>query len=492
MENINQLAKVAQIIEKELGLYYPESRFSDLERGLVRCSRMLYNDDNPQRVIEDITADSNIRQEVTESLTISLTINETYFFREKPAISFFIKRILPILSTKKGPVTIWSAGCSSGEEPYTIAILIKEHLPDLAESIKIIATDISHKAIKKAHEGLYSDWSFRETPLELRERYFTKKKSGWKISQDIVKMVSFGYLNLARDKYPDVPGGLDAIFCRNVLMYFSPNVIHRVSSMLYSSLCENGFLLTSQVELNDDYFSVFEKIPFEGGFFYSKVAPGGIPLPKHSKADRFSNVIKSEDQKKEKSLKAKNEAIKSTVSKKREKSEVKKESAVKSVGTEPEELYSFGEYERCIELCTERLKSNKMNPKYLYLLAKCHANTGEYTKAAESIDKIIESGTYSEDIYYLYATVLMEQNDISGAIGALKRGIYINPGHLFSHLLLGNISKREGNRESAERHYNNVLNILQRMNENDTVPDSGGLTRARLFDMVDSLIRELK
>jgi chemotaxis protein methyltransferase CheR len=480
MEERDLLGKVAQIIERELGLYYPESRFKDLEKGLVRCSRLLYNSDDLSQLMAVISGDSKIPDLVTESLTSSLTINETYFFREKPAISFFINKVLPILSAKSGTLSIWSAGCSSGEEPFTIAMLIKEHFPDLTDRIKIIATDISHKAIKKAHESIYSEWSFRETPSELKERYFTKKKGGWKISDDIVKMVSFGYLNLATESYPNVPGGLDAIFCRNVLMYFSPDIINKVSSKLYNSLADNGFLITSQVELNDDYFSLFEKILCDGGIFYVKRLSGSNILSKQKRREIHLSEKSPEIPQKRKI----------NITKKTEIRSVEQKKGVK-IDFDPETLYLSGEYTKCIELCEDNLKKNKMIDRSLYLLAKCHANTGEYAKAEESIDKIIKSGIDSEDIYYLYGTLLMEKSNISGAIGALKRGIYINPGHLFSHLLLGNIMKIERERESARRYYNNVLNILSKMNEDDIVPDSGGLTCARLVEMVKSLIREL-
>jgi chemotaxis protein methyltransferase CheR len=474
MTEKESLEKVAVQIEKELGLFFPENRHVDLKRGLVNSSKALYDDTNPQRITEEIITNTTIPKKILDTLSATLTISETYFFRERPAISFIKEVLIPKLYEKKGIIKIWSAGCSSGEEPYTIAILLKEHLPEeISSRVSIIATDVNSKSIHKALEGLYSEWSFRETPDIIKGRYFTKTKGGWRLNEDIRKMVKFSFLNLVKDPFPDPINGtdnLDIILCRNVLMYFSYATIKRVADKFNNSLLENGWLIVSQVELNDLYLSNFEKYSYENGIFYKK------------NSDKHSPKI----------FKPKNTLREKRDTPSYDKKELPHKKIVKEEQsfTTLEKMYLNGEYEACIEDCQKCSEKKPTDHSYLHLMAKCYANSGDYNRAIECIDKVIESGVSSEDIYYLYGTVLKENNEPAKAEIALKKGIYLNPGHLFSHLMLGNIMNQEGKTEASVRYYNNVLDILSNMDDKAIISDSGGLTKARMTEMVEALIKE--
>ncbi len=474
MTEKESLKKVAVQIEKELGLFFPENRHEDLKRGLVNSSKTLYSDTNPQRIIEEIITNITIQKNILDTLSATLTISETYFFRERPAISFIKEVLIPKLYEKQGKIKIWSAGCSSGEEPYTIAILLKEHLPEsISQRVSIIATDVNSKSIHKALEGVYSEWSFRETPDLIKGRYFNKTKGGWRLNDDIRKMVHFSFLNLVKDPFPDPINGtdnLDIILCRNVLMYFSYETMKRVADKFNNSLNENGWLIVSQVELNDLYLSHFEKQSYDNGIFYKKSTEKYSPKINKTKiAIRERRDTPVNDKKELPAKKA-----------------VKEEPTLAAL----EDMYLNGDYEACINGCKKVSDEKPPDHKYLHLMAKCFANRGDYNLAIECIDKVIESGVSSEDIYYLYGTVLKENNEPARAESALKKGIYLNPGHLFSHLMLGNIMNQEGKTEASVRYYNNVLNILSGIDDQAIVSDSGGLTKARMKEMVEALIND--
>ena len=238
-----------------------------------------------------LAAASSIEPLFLKVLSSHLTIGETYFFREKPAMSLFIKMIMPEVIRKaeneKRAIKIWSAGCSSGEEPYSLAIIIKENFPELNPSdFTIMATDISPKAINKAISGIYTEWSFRETPDNIRKKYFLNNNGTWCISPDIKRLVNFTYLNLAKDSYTSQLAGAanaDIIFCRNVLMYLSPGIIKTAAENFYNCLNDGGWFITSQVELNDEYFSLFDKVYFESGVFYKKVVSVRTAKKHHTK-----------------------------------------------------------------------------------------------------------------------------------------------------------------------------------------------------------------
>ncbi len=475
MTEIESLENVAKTIEKELGLFFPENRYEDLKRGLINSSKALYSDTNPQRIIEEIITNIRIPKQILETLSATLTIGETYFFRERPAISFIQNILIPKLYEKQGKIKIWSAGCSSGEEPYTIAILLKEHLPEsITERVTIIATDINSKSLHKAHEGIYSEWSFRETPDSIKSRYFNPTKGGWRLNEDIRKMVTFSFLNLVKDPFPDPVNGtdsLDLILCRNVLMYFSYESIKGVADKFKKSLNENGWLIVSQVELNDLYLSHFEKFSYDNGIFYKNCSEKSDP-----------KIIKTR-------IPPHREKRDNPVYPKKELPSNNSKEEVLSLTT-LETLYLKGDYDACINGCKKLTETKTTEHSYSHLMAKCYANRGDYNLAIECIDKIIESGVDSEDIYYLYGTVLKENNEPEKAESALKKGIYLNPGHLFSHLMLGNIMREEGKREASVRYYKNVLNILSEMEDQAIVSDSGGLTKARMKEMVEALIND--
>lgn len=183
-----------------------------------------------------------------------LTINETYFFRDFPQLQAFAEHCLPEvierkLKEKNRKIRFWSAGCASGEEPYTIGIILKEMIDDIHNwDIEIIASDIDSVMIEKAKKGIYEERSIRDVPKEYLTRYFTKNKDKYILCNDIKQMVHFEHLNLGNKEQVRGRKGFDMIFCRNVLIYFDDISRKQLVDQFYLSLNPGGFIFLGSSE----------------------------------------------------------------------------------------------------------------------------------------------------------------------------------------------------------------------------------------------------
>ena len=298
MNSDQNLFEISGKISAILGLHFSSSQLQDLKRRLKLVARELN--------IPASTSELNVwlskpyfSNTELNALATHLTVTESYFFREKGGLELFKQEVVPQLirqrQAQNRQLRIWCAGCSTGEEPYTIAMIIKEYFPELTDwNITILATDINPEAIQKALQGEYGEWSFRETDAFMRYKYFEPSGNNWRICTEIKKMVTFSYLNLSENTYPSTltnTAGMDIVFCRNVMMYFTPKVIIEVSKRFFESITENGWLITSQVELRDEYFSIFEKVLYNQGIYYRKSDKYKEPI-KGPKI-RISEVLKS-------------------------------------------------------------------------------------------------------------------------------------------------------------------------------------------------------
>jgi chemotaxis protein methyltransferase CheR len=190
--------------------------------------------------------------ELEHSLNV-LTTNETYFFRESQQLAAFSKEILPALREEKigrgeRTLRIWSAGCSSGEEPYTLAMLILESGLFASWRVEVVGTDISQRVLQLARQGLYGPSSFRMTDQHYIDRYFEAMSGKWRIGEDVRRMVSFGHLNLLDSQRVGLLQPMDIIFCRNVIIYFDAASKRRVIDIFHERLVPGGYLLLGHAE----------------------------------------------------------------------------------------------------------------------------------------------------------------------------------------------------------------------------------------------------
>ncbi len=206
-----------------------------------------------------------------------ITTNETSFFRDSKQLDVFrdfvLKDVLESLQQDgRKELNIWSAGCSSGEEPYTLGIMLHEMLrmSIIGWRIRISANDISTAMLNKAKDGVYNQYSFKTTPQEMIEKYFTKEPGGFKIHPKVQRLVSFAALNLNdRMALKRVPKS-QIIFCRNVIIYFDEEMKKKVINAFYDNLLPGGYLILGHSESIHKFSRVFKPIIKPGGMFYRK------------------------------------------------------------------------------------------------------------------------------------------------------------------------------------------------------------------------------
>jgi chemotaxis protein methyltransferase CheR len=201
-----------------------------------------------------------------------LTTNETYFFREFSQLTAFRDEVLPKLKEMalyKRSLTVWSAGCSSGEEVYSLAILIDQTGLFNNWDVRVFGNDISRRMIQTARRGIYLPSSFRATPPEY-ERYFIKNPEGKMVAPSIRAMCHFGHFNLLDEARAVMVGRVEAVFCRNVLIYFDGTARKNVIQSFYQRLCPGGFLMLGHSESLFNDSTAFELTHLTNDLVYRK------------------------------------------------------------------------------------------------------------------------------------------------------------------------------------------------------------------------------
>jgi chemotaxis protein methyltransferase CheR len=216
----------------------------------------------------------NRDQELMDIMDI-LTTNETYFFRESFQLKAFTDEIIPELITRKHStgsksLRIWSAGCSTGEEAYTIAMLLNGIRALRDWHIEIIGTDISQRVLQYARRAVYGKSSFRATEQEYIQRFFIAQEDGLKVCDQIRDLVTISHLNLFDTNRMAMLGRMDLIFCRNVIIYFDQAAKKRVVESYYNSLCEGGFLLLGHSESLMNITTLFTLRHFKNDMIYQR------------------------------------------------------------------------------------------------------------------------------------------------------------------------------------------------------------------------------
>ena len=203
-----------------------------------------------------------------------LTTNETYFFREDYQLRSFTSEVLPMLheqAQSRKRLTLWSAGCSTGEEAYTLAMLVLQSgLFDEGWEVKIFGSDISKRCIAAARRAVYGAASFRSTPPEAKRAYFIERSDGLHVAERVRSMVHFGQMNLLDSERTRLLGRIDAIFCRNVLIYFDPHARKRTIDMFHERLYQGGVLLLGHSESLLNVTTAFELLHLREDLVYRK------------------------------------------------------------------------------------------------------------------------------------------------------------------------------------------------------------------------------
>jgi chemotaxis protein methyltransferase CheR len=267
-----EFRRLGELFRAHCGLHFDPASRHLLERRLGRRVvelRLGSFAEYHAHLRSDSAADEELARAVDE-----LATNETYFLREENQLGALVHELIPELRKRcaAGP-SIWSAGCSSGEEPYSIILLALEAGLAPGADLHVYASDISRRALEKAREGVYREASFRQTATRLREKYFVEEGAFSRISDAIKRHVNFIHANLVDRSSTALPGAMDVIVCRNVIMYFDAETRRRVVQSFHDKLRPGGYLLLGRSESLMNVSDAFELCPRDGDLVYRKPAP---------------------------------------------------------------------------------------------------------------------------------------------------------------------------------------------------------------------------
>jgi chemotaxis protein methyltransferase CheR len=259
----------AAYIERELGIVYSESNFFQLESRLHQIAKQM------GKTTDEILVSSynQIYGDFKNLLLDTATNNETSFFRDKAVFRSLAKNILPEIAEEKGPgqvIRIWSAACSTGQEPYTLAMLLnEEHEAGKIPPFQIVATDYSTRALERAKKGVYSQLEVqRGLPATHLVKYFDQVDDSWKVSSELQRKIEFQHFNLL-DKW-NILGPFDLIFCRNVLIYQKIEKRKEIIARLADYLTPKGYLVLGATESMMGLSDRFESVLLDGASFNRK------------------------------------------------------------------------------------------------------------------------------------------------------------------------------------------------------------------------------
>jgi chemotaxis protein methyltransferase CheR len=487
----NELARFSTFVNNRIGLYFPPGRYDDLRRGIQSITA--------ERGFKDPAAcmawlmSAEFDRTLTETLAAALTVGETYFFRDPQVFRSIEYALLPpLLSCRKDSgrhLRIWSAGCSTGEEAYTLAIILARTIPDIRHwSIELLATDINPHSLKKAEAGIYGEWSFRGLPAPVNERYFRRLGEGkYEVVREIKDLVTFSFLNLVEDDYPSLltnTNAMDLILCRNVLMYFSKDAIMATTEKLQHSLIPDGRLIVSATESSLIANPYLLSDNCSGIITYRKVEvlPSGVspaipglaawePLLQEQKYMRVGAFHREE---------AVPEEIPAEVGDLL----VVPEHDEFSTATR---LFLSGDYSGAEKILLPFACRHPLDHRALVLMAQVLANRGDLAGARAWCERAIAQDKLNPFYHHLMATIRQEEGAIDAAIGDLRRALYADPSYIPAHFTLANIRRQQGNLAESEIHYRNALALLRGRNPDEIIGGVGGMSAARLERIICSI-----
>lgn len=472
------LGRLSEFATAEFGLRFPPDRWHELGRGIASAALGLGVSDL-NGWAENLAA-GKLGTEDRVSVANHLTISETYFFRHPETFTALERTILPARIEERRreirPLRIWSAGCASGEEPYSVAILLRHAFPKVrTDSIVISGTDLNTHVIKRAAQGVYSEWSFRDVPAWLKSGYFTRTPRGhYQIAPEIRDLVRFSQLNLAAPLFPaefGERGDFDVILCRNVLMYFSAEWQDKIIRRFTQALAPGGWLIvgpcdvttteSNELSLHSTSPGIYQKQ--DGAKAKGPVAPerkrvanAGAVVPTPTKSDAAASA------------------------------DVRPTLPEPSPKTELPAPVPVQEKRADTVVATEALPEAAD----LSSLARRHANRGELSEALAACDQAIKADNLNPALHHLRGCVLLELDRPAEAEDAFRRVLYLDPASVMAEFSLASLAQRAGRADEARHRFVVVLRLLAGHHRGEAVPDGEGVTVARLQDVVERTLND--
>ncbi len=454
------MAEVSEVIADCMGLHIPEERWPELLQNLRNASRECGFQD-PDGCLHGLASRTVTARQIA-ILANHLTIGETYFFRDPGSFALLEQEILPQIITKRIGNTqmlrLWSAGCCTGEEAYSLAISCLRTIPNINQwNVSVLATDINPTFLEKAKKGVYSEWSFRNAPDWLRDQFFSPApERKYSLHKQVQHFVRFDYLNLAMDVYPSLhnqTNAMDIIFCRNVLMYFTPTQQKRVIAAFHQCLVEGGLVVVNPTEANANLFSLFTTEHHSSGVILfrktASVSQGVFTEPLKPPAEPILPAISFE-------------------------------TALC--------LFKEGKDTEAMAQLAGLIKKEPGCARIPLLLARIHANQGKLDDALTWCDRAIVADRTNPTSYFLSATVHHEAGHLPEAIAALGKVLYLDQDFILAHHALGILYKKIDKSRESERHLTIALKLLSGHAREAVVPESDGMHCNQLIESIRVLM----
>lgn len=444
MEHI--AADFKQFLASSYGLYIHAHQIDKFQQAICNtCQEFGWTD--PAQLLAQLKVDSLCSERL--SLIQQITVDESYFFRDENQHQFLKHEFLPALIAQKRlqhnkHIRIWSAGCSTGQEIYSIAILLHQLLPDFSDwQLHLIASDINHQSLKHALKAEYNSWEIRShQDFILQSGYFSVLENGnYQLHEIIKKQVKFFFLNLADDSFPSLMNqtcNLDLILCRNVFIYFQPHVVAQTCSKFTQALRPGGVLMLSATDpmnlatpqlISQQSGDVFYfKRPEDDYFDFNPVAEPQTEIPVTA-AYRSHRDTKVEDF----------FLVKSKIL----------------------PLLAANRWYEVLTLANEGLQIHTNNAELLQFKAKAQVNLGLFEEAKSACEESIRVYDLDPHSYLLYGSILLQLNLYDEAEKAFRHTIFLNYDFMEAHYQLGQVLLYKGQHKQAVKAIKNALQLAE-------------------------------
>lgn len=477
------LAGFAALLQRRSGLSFVGSNLADLETGVVATSNML-GFPSPLHFFQTLNVTSEASGRAFEQLVRAVTIGETYFFRYPEQFTVLREDILPELIARKRAqgdlsLRLWSAGCSTGEEPYSLCLTLMRLLPDAQDwRISVLATDINRDSLERAAKAEYGAWSFRGVEPHVRQSYFEEVgRTGAatfrfypEVRKQMQKWVHFQYLNLKDHCYPSLltqTTAMDFIFCRNVLIYFSPEVTRDVVSSFHTCLADGGYLMVGPVEPNERYFRDYRSLFLKGTMLYQRTQEPA-PTVQRPIVARASPAAAPRPQ------------------------------IVPALPITAPDLLARGDLAwrqgrlaDARELFLKAQGDDGRAAEPCFRLAVLAADRGEHDNALGLCLQAIERNSLDTRFYQLMSIVEGERGDTQAAITALRKAVFLDRDFVMGHFGLAVNFLKMQEQQHAERHLRNCVSLLESANDDDILPGVEEIAAGWLKKVVQKNLKEL-
>ncbi|WP_224244848.1 CheR family methyltransferase [Hyalangium gracile] len=474
-------ARVFERVQERAGLL-PPTCVPAAEEGIARAMARA-RDSDFSSYLERITSDAA----ALDDLITELTIGETYFFRTHEHFDFLSRQALPELRRLRPPehtLRVWSAGCASGEEPYSLAVLLMEE--GFGDRMEVLATDISRAALARAQEASFGLWSFRGTRADRMRPFLRQEGPRYVLAPEVRQRVRFDYLNLALDTWPSPGSGihdLDVIFCRNVLIYFTRATIEAVARRLHASLADQGFLVTGPSDPSLIGLAPFEPFLTEWGVAYRRLpaeAPRVLP-PSRTRSQTSLPVIPP--------LPPPAPAPRAAPPAPAPRPPPAAPMAPKpSEALEPaRQALVRGDWREAAQLAGAQKDSPESSVMAIRALANVDAEA-----AVRACAEAAARHPMAVELRYLEALLLLGLGRLGEAERAARQALYLEPSLAVAHLTLGHVLRRLGDISGAVRAFRTAEALCATLPPEAAVPLSEGERAGRLAELARGEQRRLE